>query len=53
MNFKFTEDEQSIISRMHEFGEQEAGPLAAEIDEQERFPEENPILSGGSGLFPS
>lgn len=41
MNFKFTEDEQSIISRMHEFGEQEAGPLAAEIDEQERFPEEN------------
>ena len=41
MNFKFTEDEQSIISRMHEFGEQEAGPLAAEIYEQERFPEEN------------
>ena len=27
MNFKFTEDEQSIISRMHEFGGQEAGPL--------------------------
>ena len=41
MNFKFSEDEQKVIDLIHEFGVNEVAPLAAEIDEQERFPEEN------------
>ncbi len=41
MNFKFDEDEQNVLDIIHEFGEKEAGPRAAKIDEQERFPEEN------------
>jgi len=41
MNFKFDEDEQKVLDIIHEFGVNEVAPLAAEIDEQERFPEEN------------
>lgn len=40
MNFKFTEDEQKVLDAIHEFGINEVAPLAAEIDEQERFPME-------------
>ena len=40
MNFKFTEEEQEIIDMLHDFAVKEVAPLAAEIDEQERFPEE-------------
>lgn len=40
MNFKFTEEEQELLNRMHEFAVNEVAPLAAEIDEQERFPSE-------------
>ena len=38
MNFKFSEDEQKVIDLIREFGVNEVAPLAAEIDEQERFP---------------
>lgn len=41
MNFKLNEDERKVLDIIHEFGVREAGPLAAEIDEQERFPLEN------------
>ncbi len=41
MNFKFSDEEQKLISVIHEFGVNEAAPLAAELDEEERFPEEN------------
>ena len=41
MNFKFNEDDQKVIDLIHEFGVNEVAPLAAEIDEQERFPEES------------
>ena len=41
MNFKFSADEQKVIDLIHEFGVNEVAPLAAEIDEQERFPEEH------------
>ena len=41
MNFKFSEDEQNVIDIIHEFGIHEVAPLAAELDAQERFPEEN------------
>lgn len=40
MNFKFTEEEQELLTRMHEFAVNEVAPLAAELDEQERFPSE-------------
>ena len=40
MNFKFNEEEQEIIDMLHDFAVNEVAPLAAEIDEQERFPEE-------------
>ncbi len=47
MNFKFTEDEQKTIDMIHEFGVNVAGPGAAEIDAQERFPSENVEKLGG------
>ena len=40
MNFHFTEEEQDILDMLHDFAVKEVAPLAAEIDEQERFPEE-------------
>jgi len=40
MNFKLTCDEQDILNMLHEFCLKEVKPLAAEIDEQERFPKE-------------
>ena len=42
MNFKFSADEQKVIDLIHKFGVNEVAPLAAEIDEQERFPEGDP-----------
>jgi butyryl-CoA dehydrogenase len=40
MNFKFDEDEKKMLDIIHEFGVNEVALLAAEIDEQERFPME-------------
>ena len=40
MNFHFSAEEQDILSMLHDFCEKEVGPIAAEIDENERFPEE-------------
>ena len=40
MNFHFTEEEQNLIEQIHEFAVNEVAPLAAELDEQERFPSE-------------
>lgn len=41
MNFKFSKEEQKVIDLIHEFGVNEVAPMAAEIDEQERFPMEH------------
>lgn len=41
MNFKFNDDEQGLLKKVHDFGVSEVATLAAEIDEQERFPQEN------------
>ena len=41
MDFKFTPEEQDILDMLKELCEKQIGPLAAEIDEQERFPQEN------------
>ncbi|NCB62823.1 MAG: acyl-CoA dehydrogenase [Clostridia bacterium] len=40
MDFKLNQDEQDIIDMLADFCEKEVKPIAAEIDEQERFPEE-------------
>lgn len=40
MNFKFTDEEQDILDMLHDFCVKSVAPLAAEIDEKERFPEE-------------
>ena len=40
MNFHFTEEEQEILDMLHDFCLKEVAPIAAEIDENERFPEE-------------
>lgn len=40
MNFRFNEEEQEILEMLKDFCEKEVGPKAAEIDENERFPEE-------------
>lgn len=40
MDFKLTR-EQAMVQKMYrEFAENEVKPLAAEVDEEERFPEE-------------
>ena len=41
MNFHFNEEEQSILEMLHDFAVREIAPHAAEIDENERFPQEN------------
>ncbi len=40
MDFKFTTEEQDIISMLNDFCLKEVQPIAAELDEQERYPEE-------------
>lgn len=40
MDFKFTTEEQDIISMLQDFCIKEVQPIAAEIDENERFPTE-------------
>ena len=40
MNFHFTEEEQEILDMLHDFCLKEVAPIAAKIDEAERFPEE-------------
>ena len=40
MDFKFTSDERDILDMLHDFCLKEVKPLATELDEEERFPEE-------------
>ena len=40
MNFHFNEEEQEILTMLHDFCLKEVAPIAAEVDENERFPEE-------------
>ena len=40
MNFHFNEEEQDILDMLHDFCVKEVAPIAAEVDENERFPEE-------------
>ena len=40
MNFHFNEEEQDILDMLHDFCVKEVAPIAAEVDENERVPEE-------------
>ena len=40
MNFHWSEEEQEILDMLHDFCLKEVAPIAAEVDENERFPEE-------------
>jgi len=40
MNFKFIQEEQAILDMVRKFAQKEVKPLAAELDEEERFPSE-------------
>ena len=40
MKFHFNQDEQDVLDMLHDFCLKEVAPIAAEIDETERFPEE-------------
>lgn len=51
MDFKFNEDQQGVIDLVKEFAEKKVKPIAAEIDEEEKFPEENAKELGGMGVF--
>lgn len=51
MNFDFTKTEALFLQMIREFSDKEVAPLAAEIDEQERFPLETVEKMKGIGLF--
>lgn len=51
MNFSFTKQEELFLQMIREFTAKEVAPLAAEIDEQERFPAETVEKMGKIGLM--
>lgn len=51
MNFNLTKTQELFRQMIHEFAEKEVKPLAAEIDEQERFPEETVKKMAKLGIF--
>jgi len=51
MDFELTEEEQMLKDTVARFVDREVIPLAPEIDEQERFPEENFKAMADMGLF--
>lgn len=51
MNFDLTKTEALFLQMIREFSDKEVAPLAAEIDEQERFPLETVEKMKGLGLF--
>lgn len=51
MNFNLTKTQEIFRQMIHEFAEKEVKPLAAEIDEQERFPEETVKKMAKLGIF--
>ena len=51
MNFNLTKTQELFRQMIREFAEKEVKPLAAEIDEQERFPAETVKKMAELGLF--
>ncbi|MBR1798372.1 MAG: acyl-CoA dehydrogenase [Bacteroidales bacterium] len=51
MDFSYTKQEELFLQMIREFAEKEVKPLAAEIDEEERFPVETVKKMGKIGLM--
>ena len=51
MNFKLTPTQSLFKQMIREFAEKEVKPLAATIDEEERFPQESVDKMAALGLF--
>ena len=51
MNFNLTKTQELFRQMIREFAEKEVKPLAAEIDEQERFPAETVKKMAELGIF--
>ncbi len=51
MDFEFTEEQKMLKATVARFVDNDVIPLAAEIDEEERFPEENFKAMADMGLF--
>ena len=51
MDFSLTKQEELFLLMIREFAENEVKPLAAEIDEEERFPMETVKKMGEIGLM--
>ena len=51
MDFQFSEEHTLIQNMVRDFVEQHISPIAAEIDEQHRFPAESILPMGEHGLF--
>ena len=53
MNFFNDEIHQDMIDMYRDFAKNSCEPIAAELDEQERFPEENIPVMAEMGLLPN
>ena len=51
MDFSFTKQEELFLQMIREFAEKEVKPLAAEVDEEERFPMETVEKMAKIGLM--
>ncbi|HEY91485.1 MAG TPA: acyl-CoA dehydrogenase [Dehalococcoidia bacterium] len=51
MDFSFTEDQKMLRTMVRDFAEKELEPIAAEIDEEARFPVESIRKAAGIGLM--
>lgn len=51
MDFSLSKTEQLFLQMVRSFAQNEVKPLAAEVDEQERFPEENVVKMAKLGFF--
>ena len=51
MDFSLTKQETLFLQMIREFAEKEVKPLAAEVDEQERFPEETVAKMAKLGIM--
>ncbi len=51
MDFSYTKQEELFLQMIREFAEKEVKPLAAEVDEEERFPEETVAKMAKIGLM--
>ena len=51
MDFSYSKTEQLFLQMIRSFAENEVKPLAAEVDEQERFPMETVEKMGKLGLM--